>query len=210
MSLPALIIVDDDDDDAPPVKPPLSKQHSQGDGPHRRHSEKVELTNKSADVNKVKKAQKPQTSNDVSKAKPTRAKAEKTVNTNAVSKQSFGRKSKEVKEDKIASSSVSSLQDLKPSTVGSLSETVKKGLTNGLEKPGKLWRSCNGNKPVELDIDPQLSGDESSVGPRTSSTTTPNTMTPTTTPATPTTPTNLTSDSLAFLRDSECGIERLM
>lgn len=75
---------------------------------------------------------------------------------------------------------------------------------------GFNWNSCNGNKPVDLDIDSQLSGDESSVGPRTSSTTTPTTMTPTTTPATPTTPTNSASESLAFLRDGDSGIDRLM
>lgn len=73
-----------------------------------------------------------------------------------------------------------------------------------------LWKSCNGNKPANLELDQQLSGDESSIGPRTSSTTTPNTTTPTTTPATPTTPTNSASDSLAFLRDSDGGIDRLM
>lgn len=73
-----------------------------------------------------------------------------------------------------------------------------------------LWKSCNGNKPANLELDQQLSGDESSIGPRTSSTTTPNTTTPTTNPATPTTPTNSASDSLAFLRDSDSGIDRLM
>ncbi|XP_034246179.1 S phase cyclin A-associated protein in the endoplasmic reticulum [Thrips palmi] len=208
MSLPALIIVDDDDDDAdtPSAKGALTKQNSQGDGPHRRHSEKLEPTSKSADACKVKKPQKQKPSGDVSK--PTRVKVEKTANN--VSKHSFGKKAaKDVKEDKIGPSSGPCLQETKTSIKGDVNENVKKERSNGPEIE-KLWKSCNGNKPVELDLDPQLSGDESSVGPRTSSTTTPTTMTPTTTPATPTTPTNLASDSLAFLRDNECGIERLI
>lgn len=204
MSLPALIIVDDDDDNALHSKAPLSKQNSQGDGPHRRHSEKLEPTNKSSD-NKLKKPQKPKSSSDLSK--PSKVKMEKT---NIISKQSAGKRAaKDVKEDKRVTSETG-VQDNKTSIIHNLSETVKKEFSNDPEIPGKLWRTFNGNKPVELEIDPQFSGDESSVGPRTSSTTTPTTMTPTTTPATPTTPTNLASDSLAFLRDGDCGIERLM
>ncbi|KAJ1530756.1 hypothetical protein ONE63_005610 [Megalurothrips usitatus] len=60
------------------------------------------------------------------------------------------------------------------------------------------WKCCNWNNSVRADIDPTLSEDDSSIGPKTSSTTTP-TITPTTTPATPTTPTNLGFDTLKYL-----------
>ncbi|KAE8749683.1 hypothetical protein FOCC_FOCC003670, partial [Frankliniella occidentalis] len=222
VSLPALIIVDDDDE-AAVLKNPLSKQNSQDTSASGRHLEKVEVL--APDISKLKKSPKPKSQDSSMNPK---SKSEKCCNntTRQLVSKKFGKDLNKENCDAPSKTKSEESGSLKPKNgtqvVGKQTNGSSEGKENQ-EKNLKLpngsdsvkfdrvqWKSCNGNKPVDLEIDTQLSGDESSVGPRTSSTTTPTTMTPTTTPATPTTPTNSASDSLAFLRDSDGGIDRLI
>ncbi|KAK3924987.1 S phase cyclin A-associated protein in the endoplasmic reticulum [Frankliniella fusca] len=216
VSLPALIIVDDDDDESVVMKNSLSKQISQDTTSSRRHSDKTD--HPPPDVTKLKRSPKPK-SNDSSGAP--KSKLEKSANNE--SRQLLGKKiGKDVKGGNLDAV-------IHPKSEGSGSLKPKNGIQvplkqKGMSSKGKenqdsseqenldeiQWKLCNGNKKNDLHIDNQLSGDESSVGPRTSPTTTPATMTPTTTPATPTTPTNSASESMAFLRDTDGGIDRVI